>query len=474
MRNKSKQRKDDIMSELIERIGLSSFILVIVEMWNSVFLLIMILSLVLGIRRNKISVLSDKYETPFTREILLFFIAVFFYNAFDIVISFIMGIPGDLFVALNYAMDIGYFAVGAFQTLLFLQVIKKYVAENNGNTALKKISFIMQLLHIPALVLLALTPFTHWLFYVDEHTNYNRGALYPVWYYTTIVAFIFIFAVLIIYRRKIDGFISKVLLTASVLPIIAFILNFTYRGISFNNIAVSVSALIIYVFYENHRTAAAVHREHELNLVQSELLESKLTVEQANNEMLLAQIQPHFISNSLMALRAQCRDYPEIYESITNFSLYLRSHLEALGSSNKMITFEQEMENTEAYLALEEQNYGDRLRVDYNIEYDGFMLPPLSVQPLVENAVRHGVGTYDEGGVVLINTRREPGRIIIEITDDGSGRSNITPQQSKRRSIGIDNVRARLRSIAGGDLEVLTNERGTMARITLPDATGGK
>ena len=382
--------------------------------------------------------------------------------------------PGSFYVTLNYVVGFGYYSVGAFQTLLFLQVIKKYVAQSNGNTTLKKLSFIMQLLHIPALILLAVTPFTYWLYYFDEHSNYHRGTFYLVWYFTTIAAFVFIFAVLITYRRKIESFISHVLLTASILSIIAFLINYTYRGISFNNIAVSVSALIIYVFYENYRTAAAVHRERELNRVQNELLESKLTVEQANNEMLLAQIQPHFISNSLMALRAQCREYPEVYESITNFSLYLRSHLEALGSTNKMITFEQKMENTEAYLALEEQNYGDRLQVDYNIECDDFMLPPLSIQPLVENAVRNGVGTYDKGGVVSISSRREPNRIIIEVTDDGSGRSNITPQQSKRRSIGIDNVRARLRSIAGGELEVLTNEHGTTARITLPDTTGGK
>lgn len=462
------------MSELIERVGVSTFIQVIIEIWDSIFLLIMILSLTLGVRRSKKSIRQDKYITPFTREILLFFIAVFFYNAFDIVIGLIWGIPGNLFVALNYAMCIGYYAVGAFQTLLFLQVIKKYVARTNNNVVMEKLSFIIQLLHIPALVLLAITPLTHWLFYIDEHNIYNRGDLYSVWYYTTILTFLFIFTVLIIYRKRMDKFITQVLLTSSVLPIIAFILNFTYLGISFNNFAVSISALIIFVFYENHRTAAAVHREHELNRVQNELLESKLETEQANNEMLIAQIQPHFISNSLMALRSQCIKYPDIYESITNFSLYLRSHFEVLGSSNKMITFEQEMENTEAYLALEEQNYGDRLQVMYNIECDDFMLPPLSVQPLVENAFRHGIGTYDKGGVVLINSRREAGKIIIEVTDDGSGRSNITPQQTERRSIGIDNVRARLKSIAGGELEVIINECGTTARITLPDTTGGK
>lgn len=112
-------------------------------------------------------------------------------------------------------------------------------------------------------------------------------------------------------------------------------MNFTYQGISFNNIAVSVSALVIYVFYENHRTSVAVSREHELNRMQNELLKSKLAMEKANNDMLLAQIRPHFVSNSMMAIRSQCREYPEIYESITNFSLYLRSHFEALGGTNK-------------------------------------------------------------------------------------------------------------------------------------------
>ena len=462
------------MSEVVQRVGMPTFIQVIIEIWNSVFLLIMIFSLVRGGRQQEISSQTDKYEGTFTREILLFFIAVFFYNAFDIVIGMIMGKPSRFFVVLNYAMVIGYFVVGAFQTLLFLQVIKKYVAEKNVNAVLKKITSIIQLLHIPALVLLAVSPLTHWLFYVDEHTFYHRGPLYPVWYYTTMLAFLFIFAVLLMYRTKMDRFILKVLLTASILPIIAFIMNYTYQEISFNNVAVSVSVLLIYVFYENHRTSVAVSRERELNRVQNELLESELRVEQANNDMLLAQIQPHFVSNSMMAIRSQCLDYPEIYESITNFSVYLRSHFEVLGSSNKMISFEQEMENIEAYLALEKQNYGDRLQVMYNIECDDFMLPPLSVQPLVENAVRHGVGTCEKGGSVLIASRRDQGKIIIEITDDGSGSSNITQQQSKRRGIGIDNARARLKLIVDGELEIITNEHGTTARITLSETTGGK
>ena len=460
------------LNELIQRIGISGIIQIAVSLWSNILLVIITLSLSSGIKKSKSSAGPNNYQTPFTKEIMIFFIAVFFYNTFDIVINLITGVPGDFSVAVHYVMLIGYFAVGAFQTLLFLQVVKKYVAQVNGMERLRKTTLFIQLLHIPALVLLTITPFTHWLFYLDERSDYFRGALYPIWYYTTIISFVYILLVLIFCRRKMDRFIFKVLITTSVLPIIGFILNITYTGISFNNLSVTLSALIVYVFYESYRTSTAVSREHELNRVQQELLESRLATEQANNEMLMAQIQPHFISNSLMALRAQCTEYPEIYESITNFSMYLRSHFEALSGSNKMISFEKEMENTEAYLALEQQNFGDRLNVIYHIECDDFMLPPLTVQPLVENAVRHGIGTYDEGGDVQISSHREPGRIVIEVTDNGSGKSNITQQQTERRGIGIENVRARLRSITGGELTVIINESGTTARITLPEPIG--
>ena len=133
-----------------------------------------------------------------------------------------------------------------------------------------------------------------------------------------------------------------------------------------------------------------------------------------------------------MALRARCVEYPEIYESITNFSLYLCSHFEALGDI-KTISFEQEMTNIEPHLALEQENYKDNLKVEYNIECDDFMIPTLSVQSLVENTVRHGIGTYEQGGTVYINKYHKDGKIIIEVIDDGSGINNITPQQKKRK-----------------------------------------
>ena len=156
---------------------------------------------------------------------------------------------------------------------------------------------------------------------------------------------------------------------------------------------------------------------------------------------------------------------------MTDFSRYLRSHFEVMGT-NRFISFEQEMENIEAYISLEKRNYGDNLRIVYDIDFDDFMIPALSVQPLVENAIRHGVGTYDEGGTVTISVHKCNDNIVIEVTDDGSGKSSLTDKQSARKGIGIDNVRSRLSSMIGGTLEIVKNENGTTARVTISGKGG--
>ena len=256
-----------------------------------------------------------------------------------------------------------------------------------------------------------------------------------------------------------------IIIVIDVFPLIGCIGSFFSSA---SNIISSVTALMVFILYEQNKTQFTIKNMYELEKAKVLLAESRLSLEESKNQTLMAQIQPHFINNSLMALRARCIQYPEIYESITNFSLYLRSHFEALGDT-KTISFEQEMTNIEAYLALEQQNYKERLVVEYEIECDDFSVPALSVQPLVENAVRHGIGTYEKGGTVQINTYRKGGKIIIEVINDGSGKNNITPQQTKRKGIGVENVRARLQSMSNRNLEIISRENGTTARITIEE-----
>ena len=218
--------------------------------------------------------------------------------------------------------------------------------------------------------------------------------------------------------------------------------------------------MLIYYFY-----LAAIHHSK----IQKKLHESELELEKQTNELLMAQIQPHFINNSLMAIQARCIDNPEVYESMKNFSRYLRSNFDNIGTP-QLITFEQELKNIKAYLALEKMNFGGRMDVEYCIDSYDFMLPALTVEPLVENAVRHGVAARENGGVVQIIQRDEEDGITIDVRDIGHGKINLTERQEKRKGIGVANVRARLAIRNYGELELIPEENGTCARITLKNA----
>lgn len=250
--------------------------------------------------------------------------------------------------------------------------------------------------------------------------------------------------------------------------IIVFFMSFStiitvyleYENIIVNHTTdIAAMEMLIYYFY-----LAAIHHSK----VQQKLHASELALERQNNELLMAQIQPHFINNSLLAIQARCMDYPEIYDSIRNFSRYLRSNFDNIGNTHS-ITFEQELKNIKAYLALEKMNFGDRLTVEYDIDNEDFMLPALSVEPLVENAVRHGVAARENGGVVQIIQRDEESGIIIEVRDIGQGKLNLTEKQEKRRGIGVANVRARLAVNNKGVLELIPEDNGYCARIILKD-----
>ena len=450
------------MYALLDRVGMPVFIQLIIECWNNVFLLIMIFSLIIGKSYDK----RANQKIPLTDELIIFYAALLLYNFFDIFCCVTDNDASTKGIIIKKAAEFCYFAVGGFQTLFFLQLVKNHVAIKNGITVLKKAATAFQLTHIPCFVLLALTPFTNALYYFDENNGYHRGVFFPVWYYATVISFAFVVTVYITQHKKIERFIASVIAVAAVLPLIAFIFNFVYTGISVNNIFVSVTALLLFMLYEKYKTEFAIKNVTELEKVKTQLAENRLTLAETKNKVLMAQIQPHFINNSLTALLAQCIEYPKVYKNLSDFTLYLRSNFDALGDT-KLITFEKEMESIEAYLALEQANYEDRLNVEYDIELDDFLIPALSVQPLVENAVRHGIATYDKGGTVWIKAHRKDEDVIIEIVDDGSGKSNITPQQSKRKGIGIENSRARIASMTNGSLDIITSDHGTTARVTL-------
>ncbi|HBB72221.1 MAG TPA: hypothetical protein DCZ71_06395 [Ruminococcus sp.] len=224
----------------------------------------------------------------------------------------------------------------------------------------------------------------------------------------------------------------------------------------------SIDTLVYYLYLSaiHHREVSQKLRDQEMMIEKSraQLMQSQL-------QLMQSQIQPHFIFNSLMAIQAQCILNPDkVYNSIGDFAGYLRANLDAM-SDTRLIPFSQELENIQSYLNLEKINYGDRLQVEYDIDVDDFMLPALTVQPLVENAVRHGIGPHEKGGLIVLATRDDGDSIIVIVTDDGSGASSMTQQQNKRRGIGLANVRNRLAITKIGSVDIIQLDSGTSAVI---------
>lgn len=213
-----------------------------------------------------------------------------------------------------------------------------------------------------------------------------------------------------------------------------------------------------------------------LNVHQKRLIEEKQKVAQrdaelqrANVAIMLSQIQPHFLYNSLTAIYGLCDLNPvKAQEAVGMFSSYLRFNMDSL-RHDRPVPFATELLHVKTYLALEQMRFDDMLRVVWEIQADDFMLPSLTVQPLVENAVRHGLGKRLTPGTVRISTREYGDRFTVTIADDGVGFDPLSQQDDGRSHIGIGNVRARLASLSRATLAIESEKGvGTTAVITIP------
>lgn len=202
-------------------------------------------------------------------------------------------------------------------------------------------------------------------------------------------------------------------------------------------------------------------------ILQNELKQSQITI-------LLSQIQPHFIYNTLSSIRYLCKTDSDLAQkSIDDFSLYLRCNMDSLKNSD-LIPFEKEMLFVETYVKLEQLRFGDKIKVQYDLKEKDFSIPSLTIQPLVENAIKHGVSVKENGGIVKIITECIDRDVIISIIDDGIGFNIEKQKEDKKTHIGITNVKNRLNYLIDSDFLIESSENGTKVRIILKNVKKGK
>lgn len=206
----------------------------------------------------------------------------------------------------------------------------------------------------------------------------------------------------------------------------------------------------------DHRRAA--HAEH----LEKELEDSRISV-------MLSQLQPHFLYNVLNSIYYLCGHDPQAaQEAVDKFSDYLRNNMASL-AQKEPIPFGEEYRHIQTYLSLEKIRFRQKLNVVYDIETTDFLLPPLTIQPLVENAVKHGVTKKRDGGVVTISTREQEDSYIVTVADTGRGFDPEHYSEDGQIHVGIQNVRARLHTMMDGTLTITSAPgEGTQAVVTIP------
>ena len=184
-------------------------------------------------------------------------------------------------------------------------------------------------------------------------------------------------------------------------------------------------------------------------------------------QIMMSQIKPHFLFNALNTIRAlYAKDHALADRTIADFSMYLRQNLEGLGQP-ELIPLSKELEHTRIYLEIETQQYPS-ISVAYRIDDGDFLIPALTIQPLVENAIRHGVRSREHGQVVIA-TQKEANCHRITISDNGVGFNAKEQKESGKTHIGIDNVRSRVEQMCGGSMTIESEKgKGTMVTLRIP------
>ena len=188
----------------------------------------------------------------------------------------------------------------------------------------------------------------------------------------------------------------------------------------------------------------------------------------ARTAYLTSQIQPHFQYNTLAMIQELCYSNPQkAAAAIVRFSSILRRRVD-FNHYSQLEPFSEELACIEDYLELQKMRFGDALGFKKKIECVDFMVPPLSIQTLVENAVHHGIRKGKCGGIVEIETFRENGDVMIRILDNGVGFD--VKELEKTGGNGIKNSRERIEILTGGSLHVISNPgKGTKVIIRIPE-----
>ena len=302
-------------------------------------------------------------------------------------------------------------------------------------------------------VLLAVTQFTTWIYYTPDNV-YHRGPWYPLLLIPPVLLMaanligLWHCSAALTHRQRIAFLIYFVV------PFVSMLVQMFTFGLLLIVFGTSVAVLFMFVFILIDQVERSFRQQQEI-------------ANQRANVMVL-QMRPHFICNTMMGIYYLCDQDPQKAKQVTlDFTTYLCKNFTAIASENT-VPFTAELEHTRAYLAVEQAQFEDSLFVNFDTPHTMFRVPPLTLQPIVENAVKHGLRASSDPIHISVVTRQTDSASEILVEDDGPG---FAPADDNEPHIALNNLRQRLEWMCKGKLTISPREGGgTSVRVRIPTA----
>ena len=302
------------------------------------------------------------------------------------------------------------------------------------------------------LILLICAQFTDKIYYISSDLEFHKGILLPLLLLPILVIMLINLIILIINRyvytkRIIIAFLILIVSTA-----IGTIIHAFSAALAILYISVCLNMLVMYMLIVTEQINKYIQQQADI-------------ANQKANIMVL-QMRPHFIYNTMTDIYYLCEQNPKEAQQVTlDFITYLRKNFYAIVSENP-VPFDDELEHARAYLSVESTRFDENLIVEYNIEHRNFLIPPLTLQPLVENAVRHGLDPDGGQLKIIIQTHQTINGSVIIVSDNGPGFDTANAFESAG---ALSNIKQRLEMMCKGTLKIdSTEDKGTTVTIFVP------
>lgn len=313
------------------------------------------------------------------------------------------------------------------------------------------------------LVLMTSATFVNGFSYLTSEKEYYRGPLYPLLVLPLICIQLLNTVGLLRRRKRLSprAFYSFVIALAPMT--IALFIQLFVDVFPLLEISCVLSAIAMHMFILSDQVEQNTNHLRDIARQQQEIANQRASI-------LVLQMRPHFIYNTMISIYCLCnQDSQKARQVITDFTTYLRKNFTAIASSEP-ITFSSELEHTRAYLAVEQAQYEDSLFVDYDISHTWFRIPPLTLQPIVENCIKHGRDPYAGPFHITIRTRKTDLGSEIVVEDNGRGFQQEDTDETKDPGIALKNIQQRLEIMSGGSLSIKPGDSGgCVVTITIPD-----